>query len=86
MKAYQQEIFGPVLCVLSVDTLDEVRMIGITLMYTLVFQAIELVNSNRYGKGEMCVCIKLFAFDIMKSYTLEGHHPISLNHSFITPL
>jgi len=36
MAAYEQEIFGPVLCVLSVDTLEE---------------AIELINSNRYGNG-----------------------------------
>merc|ERR1719242_1970773 len=36
MEAYQKEIFGPVLCVLSVDTLEE---------------AIELVNSNPYGNG-----------------------------------
>jgi len=36
MKAYKQEIFGPVLCVLSVDTLEE---------------AIELINSNPYGNG-----------------------------------
>jgi len=36
MKAYEQEIFGPVLCVLNVDTLEE---------------AIELINNNRYGNG-----------------------------------
>jgi len=36
MKAYHEEIFGPVLCVVLVDTLDE---------------AIELINSNRYGNG-----------------------------------
>ena len=36
MKAYKEEIFGPVLCVLSVDTLDE---------------AIELINKNPYGNG-----------------------------------
>jgi len=36
MEAYQSEIFGPVLCVLSVDTLD---------------QAIELINKNQYGNG-----------------------------------
>jgi len=36
MKAYTEEIFGPVLCVVTVDTLDE---------------AIELINSNRYGNG-----------------------------------
>lgn len=36
MKCYQQEIFGPVLVVLNVDTLDE---------------AIDLINSNRYGNG-----------------------------------
>ena len=33
-QAYKEEIFGPVLCVLSVDTLDE---------------AIELINNNPYG-------------------------------------
>merc|ERR1712045_887183 len=33
---YQEEIFGPVLCVINVDTLDE---------------AIELINSNKYGNG-----------------------------------
>jgi malonate-semialdehyde dehydrogenase (acetylating)/methylmalonate-semialdehyde dehydrogenase len=32
----REEIFGPVLCVLEVDTLDD---------------AIELVNSSRYGNG-----------------------------------
>jgi len=36
MEAYKNEIFGPVLCVLSVNTLDE---------------AIELVNNNPYGNG-----------------------------------
>merc|ERR1719278_252255 len=36
MEAYQKEIFGPVLCVLAVDTLEE---------------AIELVNRNPYGNG-----------------------------------
>jgi len=36
MDAYKQEIFGPVLCVLSVDTIDE---------------AIELINRNEYGNG-----------------------------------
>merc|ERR1712181_115389 len=36
MTAYKEEIFGPVLCVLSVDTLDE---------------AIELINNNPYGNG-----------------------------------
>ncbi|KAI0893898.1 methylmalonate semialdehyde dehydrogenase [Annulohypoxylon nitens] len=36
MKCYKEEIFGPVLVTLNVDTLDE---------------AIELVNSNEYGNG-----------------------------------
>ncbi|KAJ1959276.1 hypothetical protein IWQ62_004678 [Dispira parvispora] len=36
MKCYQEEIFGPVLVCLQVDTLDE---------------AIELINRNRYGNG-----------------------------------
>jgi len=36
MTAYKTEIFGPVLCVISVDTLEE---------------AIELINSNKYGNG-----------------------------------
>lgn len=36
MKCYQEEIFGPVLLVLTVDTLDE---------------AIELINKNPYGNG-----------------------------------
>jgi len=36
MQAYKEEIFGPVLCVITVDTLDE---------------AIELINSNPYGNG-----------------------------------
>merc|ERR1711978_652869 len=36
MGAYKEEIFGPVLCVLKVDTLDE---------------AVELINSNEYGNG-----------------------------------
>jgi malonate-semialdehyde dehydrogenase (acetylating)/methylmalonate-semialdehyde dehydrogenase len=36
MKCYKEEIFGPVLITLNVDTLDE---------------AVELVNSNPYGNG-----------------------------------
>ncbi len=36
MTAYKEEIFGPVLCVVNVDTLDE---------------AIELINKNPYGNG-----------------------------------
>jgi len=36
MDAYKQEIFGPVLCCLYVDTLDE---------------AIALINRNKYGNG-----------------------------------
>lgn len=36
MRAYDEEIFAPVLSVVNVDTLDE---------------AIELVNANRYGNG-----------------------------------
>ena len=36
MTAYVNEIFGPVLCVVNVDTLDE---------------AIELINANPYGNG-----------------------------------
>ena len=36
MEAYKKEIFGPVLCVINVDTLDE---------------AIALINKNPYGNG-----------------------------------
>lgn len=36
MKCYQEEIFGPVLVTLSVDTLDD---------------AINVINNNRYGNG-----------------------------------
>ena len=36
MTAYKEEIFGPVLCVINVDTLDE---------------AIDLINKNPYGNG-----------------------------------
>uniref|UniRef100_D3PHJ8 Probable methylmalonate-semialdehyde/malonate-semialdehyde dehydrogenase [acylating], mitochondrial n=1 Tax=Lepeophtheirus salmonis TaxID=72036 RepID=D3PHJ8_LEPSM len=36
MEAYKEEIFGPVLCVINVETLDD---------------AIELINKNRYGNG-----------------------------------
>lgn len=36
MKCYKEEIFGPVLIVLNVDTLDE---------------AIALINGNPYGNG-----------------------------------
>ncbi|PIA17187.1 Methylmalonate-semialdehyde dehydrogenase [Coemansia reversa NRRL 1564] len=36
MQCYQQEIFGPVLTCMRVDTLD---------------QAVELINGNRYGNG-----------------------------------
>ncbi|KAF7339593.1 Methylmalonate-semialdehyde dehydrogenase [Mycena sanguinolenta] len=36
MRCYQEEIFGPVLSVLSVDTLDD---------------AVEIINNNRYGNG-----------------------------------
>ena len=39
VKAYKEEIFGPVLCVLSVDTLEE---------------AIELINNNPYGLDQFC--------------------------------
>ena len=39
MTAYKEEIFGPVLCVLSVDTLEE---------------AIELINNNPYGHDQFC--------------------------------
>lgn len=36
MACYDEEIFGPVLCIARVDTLDE---------------AIELINENKYGNG-----------------------------------
>lgn len=36
MKCYKEEIFGPVLVALSVDTLDE---------------AVDLINTNSYGNG-----------------------------------
>jgi len=36
MKCYQEEIFGPVLCVMSADTLDD---------------AVKIINSNQYGNG-----------------------------------
>ncbi|KAF9056521.1 methylmalonate-semialdehyde dehydrogenase [Panaeolus papilionaceus] len=36
MRAYQQEIFGPVLVVLQAETLDD---------------ALEIINNNRYGNG-----------------------------------
>jgi malonate-semialdehyde dehydrogenase (acetylating)/methylmalonate-semialdehyde dehydrogenase len=36
MKCYTEEIFGPVLVCLNVETLDE---------------AIELINANEYGNG-----------------------------------
>jgi len=36
MKCYKEEIFGPVLCVLTVDTLDE---------------AVDMINKNQYGNG-----------------------------------
>lgn len=36
MTCYKEEIFGPVLVTLSVDTLDE---------------AIEVINANPYGNG-----------------------------------
>ena len=36
MECYSEEIFGPVLCSLEADTLDE---------------AIEIINSNPYGNG-----------------------------------
>ena len=39
VQAYKEEIFGPVLCVLSVDTLEE---------------AIELINNNPYGLDQFC--------------------------------
>ncbi|KAJ7275188.1 methylmalonate-semialdehyde dehydrogenase [Mycena haematopus] len=39
MRCYQEEIFGPVLSVLSVDTLDD---------------AVEIINNNRYGNGAAC--------------------------------
>lgn len=36
MECYREEIFGPVLVILTVDTLDD---------------AINLINSNPYGNG-----------------------------------
>jgi malonate-semialdehyde dehydrogenase (acetylating)/methylmalonate-semialdehyde dehydrogenase len=39
MKIYQEEIFGPVLCCVRVDTVE---------------QAIELINSHRFGNGVSC--------------------------------
>lgn len=36
MKCYKEEIFGPVLCVLTADNLDE---------------AINIINANPYGNG-----------------------------------
>ncbi|KAJ7169735.1 Aldehyde/histidinol dehydrogenase [Mycena filopes] len=39
MRCYQEEIFGPVLIVLKVDTLDD---------------AVEIINNNRYGNGAAC--------------------------------
>lgn len=39
MRCYQEEIFGPVLVTMEVDTLDE---------------AIELINSNPWGNGTAC--------------------------------
>ncbi|KAJ7293432.1 Aldehyde/histidinol dehydrogenase [Mycena rebaudengoi] len=39
MRCYQEEIFGPVLIVLSVDNLDD---------------AVEIINNNRYGNGAAC--------------------------------
>lgn len=36
MRCYKEEIFGPVLCVLSTETLDE---------------AIDIINKNPYGNG-----------------------------------
>ena len=45
MEAYKNEIFGPVLCVLTVDTLEE---------------AIELVNRSVSRKAFMLNCVCLF--------------------------
>jgi malonate-semialdehyde dehydrogenase (acetylating)/methylmalonate-semialdehyde dehydrogenase len=39
MKIYQEEIFGPVLCCVRVDTVE---------------QAIELINAHRFGNGVSC--------------------------------
>lgn len=36
MKAYEEEIFGPTLCVIRADSLDE---------------AVSIINANRYGNG-----------------------------------
>ena len=36
MECYREEIFGPVLCSLEVDTLDD---------------AIDIINKNQYGNG-----------------------------------
>lgn len=36
MECYKEEIFGPVLCIIRVETLE---------------QAIEIVNNNQYGNG-----------------------------------
>ena len=39
MRCYQEEIFGPVLVTMEVETLDE---------------AIELINNNAWGNGTAC--------------------------------
>lgn len=36
MECYKEEIFGPVLCIVNADSLD---------------QALEIINSNPYGNG-----------------------------------
>ena len=38
MEAYQTEIFGPVMCVVNVDTIDEVNIYPAHDMFTRIFR------------------------------------------------
>ncbi len=56
MKCYTEEIFGPVLVAMNVDTLDNVSTTPTSWLliitdHTHCNQAIELINSNPYGNG-----------------------------------
>ncbi|MBT0585177.1 CoA-acylating methylmalonate-semialdehyde dehydrogenase [Alteromonas oceanisediminis] len=57
MKCYQEEIFGPVLCVLRVDNLK---------------QAVDLINANQYGNGVAIFTTNGFAAQRFKEHIEVG--------------
>jgi len=58
MRCYKEEIFGPVLLILTVDTLDE---------------AIEMINANPYGNGAALFTRDGFSARKFTQSVNEGH-------------